>query len=115
VSLCWKCKLSSLLLAYTFHQLGFRAFSLESKPQQFFLTKIRNVMSVLFNHACRYEFFDQNPVRLVRQSAKRRSPPVVLTPGETRTLLEGLKLGKDIGLHCLDRHSTERTVRSEMK
>jgi integrase len=54
--------------------------------------KIRNVMSVLFNHACRYEFFDGNPIRLVRQSAKRRSPPVVLTPGEIRTLLEGLKI-----------------------
>jgi len=54
--------------------------------------KIRNVMSVLFNHACRYEFFDRNPIRLVRQSAKRRSPPVVLTPKEIRTLLEGLKL-----------------------
>jgi integrase len=52
---------------------------------------MRNVMSVLFNHALRYEFFDRNPVRLVRQSAKRRSTPVVLTPGEIRTLLEGLK------------------------
>ena len=54
--------------------------------------KIRNVLSVLFNHACRYEFFDGNPIRLVRQSAKRRSPPVVLTPGEIRLLLEGLKV-----------------------
>jgi integrase len=54
--------------------------------------KMRNVMSVLFNHALRYEFFDRNPIRLVRQSAKRRSPPVVLTPGEIRTLLEGLKI-----------------------
>lgn len=54
--------------------------------------KIRNIMSVLFNHACRYEFFDRNPIKLVRQSAKRRSPPVVLTPGEIRTLLEGLKI-----------------------
>src|ERR1017187_7594578 len=26
--------------------------------------KIRNVMSVLFNHACRYEFFDRNPIHL---------------------------------------------------
>ncbi len=49
-------------------------------------------MSVLFNHARPYEFFDRNPIRLVRQSAKRRSPPVVLTPGEIRTLLEGLKI-----------------------
>jgi integrase len=54
--------------------------------------KIRNVMSVLFNHACRYEFFDRNPIRLVRQSAKRRSPPVVLTPEEIKALLEGLKI-----------------------
>ena len=54
--------------------------------------KIRNVMSVLFNHACRYDFFDRNPIRLVRQSAKRKSVPVVLTPGEIRVLLEGLKI-----------------------
>jgi integrase len=47
---------------------------------------------VLFNHACRYEFFDGNPIRLVRQSAKRRSPPVVLTAGEIRIILEGLKI-----------------------
>ena len=37
--------------------------------------KIRNVVSVLFNHACRYELFDHNPIYLVRQSAKRRRPP----------------------------------------
>jgi integrase len=54
--------------------------------------KIRNVMSVLFNHACRYEFFDGNPIRLVRQSAKRRSPPAILTAAEIRTFLEGLKI-----------------------
>ena len=29
--------------------------------------KIRNLMSVLFNHACRYELFDRNPIYLVRQ------------------------------------------------
>src|SRR6516165_5602698 len=34
--------------------------------------KIRNLMSVLFNHACRYELFDRNPIHLVRQSANRR-------------------------------------------
>jgi integrase len=42
--------------------------------------KIRNVMSVLFNHACRYELFDRNPIYLVRQSAKRRTPPATLVP-----------------------------------
>lgn len=52
--------------------------------------KIRNVMSVLFNHACRYEFFDRNPIQLVRQSAKRKTAPVVLTPGQIRILLDGL-------------------------
>jgi integrase len=40
--------------------------------------KIRNLMSVLFNHACRYELFDRNPIYLVRQSAKHRKPPTVL-------------------------------------
>src|ERR1700730_13497234 len=40
--------------------------------------KIRNLMSVLFNHACRHELFDRNPIYLVRQSAKRRTPPALL-------------------------------------
>jgi integrase len=53
---------------------------------------IRNVMSVLFNHACRYEFFDRNPICLVRQSAKRRTAPSVLTPVEIRALTEALAL-----------------------
>jgi integrase len=46
--------------------------------------KIRNLMSVLFNHACRYELFDRNPIYLVRQSAKRRRAPTVLIPSESR-------------------------------
>jgi integrase len=54
--------------------------------------KIRNVMSVLFNHACRYEFFERNPIRLVRQSAKRKAAPNVLTPGEIKMLVDGLDL-----------------------
>jgi len=54
--------------------------------------KIRNVMSVLFNHACRYEFFDRNPIRLVRQGAKRKTAPNVLTPYEIKTLVDGLAL-----------------------
>ncbi len=54
--------------------------------------KIRNVMSVLFNHACRYEFFDRNPIRLVRQGAKRKTAPNVLTPDEIRTLVDGFEL-----------------------
>jgi integrase len=54
--------------------------------------KIRNVMSVVFNHACRYEFFDRNPIRLVRQGAKRKAVPNVLTPDEIKTLVNGLEL-----------------------
>jgi integrase len=46
--------------------------------------KIRGVMSVLFNHACRYELFDSNPIHLVRQGAKRKKTPCVLTPAEIR-------------------------------
>jgi hypothetical protein len=44
--------------------------------------KIRNILSVLFNHACRHELFNRNPIRLVRQGAKRRTTPSVLTPPE---------------------------------
>ena len=54
--------------------------------------KIRGLLSVLFNHACRYELFDRNPIRLVRQGAKRRAAPNVLTPTEIKALLAGLNL-----------------------
>jgi integrase len=53
--------------------------------------KIRNVMSVLFNHARRYDLYDRNPIQWVRQSAKRRSTPEVLTSNEVRQLLTALK------------------------
>jgi integrase len=49
-------------------------------------------MSVLFDHACRYEMFDRNPIYLVRQSAKRRTPPAILLPAEIRALIDGLAL-----------------------
>jgi integrase len=52
--------------------------------------KIRNLMSVLFNHACRYELFDRNPIYLVRQSAKRRRSPIVLMPSEIKALVDNL-------------------------
>jgi integrase len=54
--------------------------------------KIRGILSVLFNHACRHELFDRNPIRLVRQSAKRRTTPSVLTPAEIKALIHGLGL-----------------------
>jgi integrase len=54
--------------------------------------KIRNVMSVLFNHAIRQEWLEQgrNPILLVRQSAKRQRIPEYLDPEELRALLEQL-------------------------
>ena len=54
-------------------------------------TKIRNLMSVLFNHARRHEFTDHNPITLVRQSAKRRTVPVVLLPSEINRLVHSLR------------------------
>ena len=55
--------------------------------------KIRNLMSVLFNHAIRYEWSEQgrNPITLVRQSAKRVRVPEVLEPREIQSLLAQLK------------------------
>jgi len=54
--------------------------------------KVRNILSVLYNHACRYEFFDRNPMRFVRQSAKRRRAPDVLTGAEIKMLVNNLPL-----------------------
>jgi len=54
--------------------------------------KIRNILSVLFNHACRHELFDRNPIQLVRQGAKRRTTPSVPTPPEIKALINNLGL-----------------------
>jgi len=54
--------------------------------------KALKVMSVLFNHAWRYELFDRNSIKLVRQSAKRRAAPNVLIPAEIKLLLDNLSL-----------------------
>jgi integrase len=55
--------------------------------------KIRNILSVLFNHAIRCEWLEQgrNPITFVRQSAKRNTIPVVLEPHEVQALLLQLK------------------------
>src|SRR5260370_15705626 len=51
--------------------------------------KIRNLMSVLFNHAIRYEWLEQGrkPITLVRQSAQRKWTPEILEPHEIQNLL----------------------------
>src|SRR5215472_3743069 len=59
--------------------------------------KIRNLMSVLFNHACRYELFDRNPIHLVRQSVKRRRTPTVLVAAEINALVDNLSIRANAG------------------
>ncbi len=50
--------------------------------------RIRNIFSVLFTHAQRYEFvpIGHNPIKLVRQSGKRSRIPDILTAGEINAL-----------------------------
>jgi len=80
--------------------------------------KMRNIMSALFSHAIRWEWAEKNPIRSVRQSAKRLRTPDVLTPEEIiallgklpeplRTAVEldaftGLRRGELIGLQWRD-------------
>jgi integrase len=52
--------------------------------------KIRNLMSAIFNHAMRYEWVEKNPIKLVRQSAKRERIPDVLELEELQLLLSKL-------------------------
>ena len=53
--------------------------------------KIRNVMSMLFNHGRRHDLCERNPIEWVRQSAKRRIAPDILTTNEVRNLLANLR------------------------
>src|SRR5216683_165474 len=80
--------------------------------------KIRNLMSALYSHAIRWEWAEKNPIKSVRQSAKRMRTPDVLTPEEITALLAklpeplrtaceldaftGLRRGELIGLQWQD-------------
>jgi integrase len=55
-------------------------------------SKIRNIMSAVFNHAIRHEWMDRNPITKVRVSAKRLREPDVLSPGELASLIAELGL-----------------------
>lgn len=55
-------------------------------------SKIRNIMSAVFNHAIRHEWMDRNPISKVRTSAKRLREPDVLSPTEIASLLAELNL-----------------------
>ena len=80
--------------------------------------KIRNLTSVIFNHGIRHEICDRNPIRLVRQSAKRKAAPVTLSASEVQRLIAvlgvregtlvllafgtGLRMSELFGLKWLD-------------
>ena len=53
--------------------------------------KIRNVMSLLFNHGRRHDLCERNPIEWVRQSAKRRTSPEIFTTNEVQSLLANLR------------------------
>jgi len=61
-------------------------------------SKIRNLMSVLFNHAIRWDFTDRNPISGpnkgsgVRQSSKRQSIPDILEVSEMQAIVAELQL-----------------------
>jgi integrase len=77
--------------------------------------KIRNLMSVLFNHACRYELFDQNPIRLVRQSASAASRLTSLLSRNSKVTASPSDQVTDCGAPCrIYRIASKRVVRSEM-
>ena len=54
-------------------------------------SEVAELMSAIFAHAMRWEFFDRNPITLVRQSAKRQREPEVLTVEELKALFEELE------------------------
>jgi integrase len=80
--------------------------------------KIRNIMSALYSHGQRWEWVITNPIRHVRQSAKRARVPTILSPEQIRELLEklvdlpktavllgastGLRVGEILGLKWED-------------
>jgi integrase len=61
--------------SYTLNRISAREVELWLRSQALAKSscaKIRNIMSALFNHGIRHEICKYNPIRLVRQSAKRK-------------------------------------------
>jgi integrase len=79
-------------------------------------SKIRNTMSMLYNHAIRWEFTDENPITGpvrgsgVRQSAKRERIPDILVVEEFQRLQAALRLGEFAGLRWEDVRFEDPTV-----
>ena len=73
-------------------------------------------MSALFHHAMRYEWTDRNPIKLVRQSAKRETIPDVLELAELQLLLEARSSGNAHWLFWTRQQaSRERTAGSSLE
>ena len=62
------------------------------KKIRFQMIANRNIMSVLFNHGIRHEICKYNPIRLMRQGAKRKKFPTVLSASEIQQLIASLGL-----------------------
>jgi len=79
--------------------------------------KIRNVMSLLFNHGRRHDLCDRNPIEWVRQGAKRRTAPDILTSNEVQGFARKSVLSRtDLGAVGRNhRPAEERVVRVEME
>ena len=74
--------------SYPLVRIGEVALWLRSLPlARSSCAKIRNLMSVVFNHGIRHEICDRNPIQLVRQSAKRKAIPVILSASDVQRLL----------------------------
>jgi integrase len=89
--------------------------------------KTKGVMSILFQHAMRYEWAASNPIRLVRQGAMPQQEEIVLTPVEVSALLSelhnpfhalillasvtGLRRGELFGLKWEDVDFTEAEIK----
>jgi integrase len=54
-------------------------------------SKIRNIMCAIYTHAQRHQFWGENPITLVRQSAKREKEPDVLNADEINAVLAELE------------------------
>ena len=96
--------------------------------------KIRNIMSALYSHAIRWDWARDNPIKAVRQSAKRSHIPTILSIQEIQTVLKhlrepartafllcassGLRVGELLGLKWEDvdfEHLEIRVSRSVVK
>lgn len=63
--------------------------------------KLRNILSALYSHAIRYGWINRNPIATVRQSAKRKFIPDILSVAEFGQMLEALSL-REYTLAVLD-------------